>query len=52
VFVAPKVIGGTQAFSAVAGTGLSRVPPVSQLQQLHVRRIESDVLIEGRWIWD
>lgn len=52
VFVAPKIIGGTQAHSAVAGTGRSRVPAVSQLQQLHVRQIDTDVLIEGRWVRD
>lgn len=52
VFVAPKIIGGTQARSAVAGTGRDRVPSVSQLQQLRVRQIDTDVLIEGRWIRD
>lgn len=50
VFVAPKIIGGTRACSAVAGTGQTSIPPLSQLQHLQVRRIDSDVLIEGRWI--
>lgn len=50
IFVAPKILGGTRACSAVAGIGQSSVPTTTQLQQLQVRQIGTDVLIEGRWL--
>lgn len=50
IFVSPKILGGTQPRSAVAGIGHSSVPSMAQLQHLQVRQLDSDVLIEGRWI--
>lgn len=50
IFVAPKILGGTHARSAVAGFGQNCVPATAQLQHMHVRQLDTDVLIEGRWI--
>lgn len=48
VFVAPRVIGGLGAISAVAGRGVERVAHGRRLQEVTVTRIEDDVLIQGR----
>jgi len=52
VFVAPKILGGTQPRSAVAGNGRSSVPDFCQLNSVTVQRLDTDVLIEGRWFTD
>jgi len=48
VFVAPTVIGGAGALSAVAGRGVERVLHGRPIADLTVTRIEDDVLIRGR----
>lgn len=50
VFVAPKVIGGTSARSAVAGVGLKTIPDQSLLRLIKRRVCGEDLLIEGRII--
>lgn len=47
VFVAPKIVGGTGAMSPIGGTGLAQVATHAALQQVHLRRLEDDVLLEG-----
>lgn len=47
VFIAPKIVGGTGAMSPIGGTGLARVATHAAVQQVHLRRLEDDVLLEG-----
>lgn len=46
-FIAPKVIGGRDAVSPVEGVGIAGMPKAITLGNLKVRRLESDVLVEG-----
>ena len=49
VFIAPKIVGGLQSKSAVAGRGTERMSDALNLKPnaLKVRRFDEDVLIEG-----
>lgn len=47
VFVAPKIVGGKQALTPVAGTGLEKIPELSQLHHLEFQVIEDNVYIHG-----
>lgn len=47
VFVAPKIIGDEEAVSAVRGFHLNHVDQAIVLKDMSVRRIDSDILIEG-----
>lgn len=49
VFIAPKIVGGIQSKSAVAGRGAERMSDALNLKSdaLIVRRFDGDVLIEG-----
>ena len=46
-FVAPKIIGGRQAVSAVEGHGAERVADAWQLEQMTARPVGDDLLIEA-----
>jgi diaminohydroxyphosphoribosylaminopyrimidine deaminase/5-amino-6-(5-phosphoribosylamino)uracil reductase len=46
-FVAPKIIGGRDAVTPVEGIGVIGLPQAIALQQLKVRRIDGDVLVEA-----
>ena len=46
-FVAPLILGGREAKTAVEGTGVSRIAEAMRLDRVQVRRIGSDILIEG-----
>lgn len=48
-FVAPKIIGGRAAKSAVGGSGVARIASALQLRSCTVRRLGSDFLFEGTW---
>jgi diaminohydroxyphosphoribosylaminopyrimidine deaminase / 5-amino-6-(5-phosphoribosylamino)uracil reductase len=48
VFVAAKIIGGTEGPSAVGGLGLAQMDVVSSLESVAVERIGDDVYISGR----
>jgi diaminohydroxyphosphoribosylaminopyrimidine deaminase/5-amino-6-(5-phosphoribosylamino)uracil reductase len=50
VFVAPRIIGGTQAQTPVAGLGLAEIPPVPQLDRPEVQLLDDDVYMRGRLI--
>jgi len=48
VFMAPKIIGGSDAPSAVAGRGRAKMDLVPQLHDVAVRQIGEDVYVNGR----
>ncbi|WP_166831327.1 bifunctional diaminohydroxyphosphoribosylaminopyrimidine deaminase/5-amino-6-(5-phosphoribosylamino)uracil reductase RibD [Thalassoroseus pseudoceratinae] len=48
VFVAPKLLGGTDAITPLAGLGLETVSQTPQLEETVVRPLGSDVYIRGR----
>jgi diaminohydroxyphosphoribosylaminopyrimidine deaminase/5-amino-6-(5-phosphoribosylamino)uracil reductase len=48
VFVAPKIIGGTKAPSAVAGPDIDKMTDALHLKQVKINAIGDDLLIEGR----
>jgi diaminohydroxyphosphoribosylaminopyrimidine deaminase/5-amino-6-(5-phosphoribosylamino)uracil reductase len=47
-FVAPTLIGGRQAPSALGGEGIARLADAVRLRQMRVRRIGADLCIEAR----
>jgi diaminohydroxyphosphoribosylaminopyrimidine deaminase / 5-amino-6-(5-phosphoribosylamino)uracil reductase len=47
-FVAPKLIGGAAALSAVGGEGAVTLADAPPLEVLGIERLENDVLIHGR----
>ena len=47
VFIAPKIIGGENAFSAVAGKGIEYLSDVMKLENIQVVTIGEDVLIKA-----
>jgi diaminohydroxyphosphoribosylaminopyrimidine deaminase/5-amino-6-(5-phosphoribosylamino)uracil reductase len=49
VFVAPKLIGGREAPSPVAGRGIARMAEALAARDLTVRRLGPDLLIEA-WL--
>jgi len=46
-FVAPKIIGGKEAVSAVEGIGAARMADVVRLEGMHATPIGEDILIEA-----
>jgi diaminohydroxyphosphoribosylaminopyrimidine deaminase / 5-amino-6-(5-phosphoribosylamino)uracil reductase len=46
-FYAPKILGGTEAYPAVAGVGVARLAEAHQARDLTVRRIGTDIVISG-----
>lgn len=48
VFVSSKIIGGRNAPTAVAGKGARRIKETMRLQEMQLRRLGGDLLIEGR----
>ncbi len=46
-FVAPVIIGGAQAPTAVGGTGIARLADALRLSPVEVERVGDDVLISG-----
>jgi diaminohydroxyphosphoribosylaminopyrimidine deaminase/5-amino-6-(5-phosphoribosylamino)uracil reductase len=46
-FLAPKLIGGQQAPSAIGGKGFAKLSDAIQLTDLSIKRIGSDIKIEG-----
>ena len=46
-FVAPKIIGGRSSFPAVGGNTFRRLEEAYRVEDLSVKRIGEDVLIEG-----
>ncbi|MDH7601680.1 MAG: bifunctional diaminohydroxyphosphoribosylaminopyrimidine deaminase/5-amino-6-(5-phosphoribosylamino)uracil reductase RibD [Armatimonadota bacterium] len=50
-FYAPKIIGGRGAVPAVGGVGAARIDCAPSLQDLRIRRIDNDILVEGRVVY-
>lgn len=48
VFVAPKLIGGTEAVSPMGGSGIARIAEAMRLIDLQVERLGDDTYIRGR----
>lgn len=48
VFIAPKLIGGAEAVSPMAGTGIDRIADALRLIDLQVERLGDDTYIRGR----
>lgn len=46
-FISPKIIGGQNAKTAVAGKGISKIAQAIQLKKITTTKIGKDILIEG-----
>ena len=54
VFIAPKIVGGKQALSPVAGRGVDDMQDALQLQDVEIKTIDTDMMMDGRigtWDW-
>lgn len=47
-FIAPKIIGGKEAKTPVAGTGILNLQEVLALKDIQIGKLEEDILIIGR----
>ena len=47
-FIAPRLLGGRDALGAIGGTSPARLADALVLRDLTVRRIGSDIMVEGR----
>ena len=48
VFIAPKIIGGRNAKTAVEGSGIEKILDALKLKDVSVKRFREDILIEGQ----
>ena len=46
-FIAPKIIGGTDAPSPIGGEGIQRLAEAHELRDVAIKSINGDILIEG-----
>lgn len=46
-FIAPKIIGGQQAYTPVGGEGIKLLKNCIQLDKLNVTQLKEDILLEG-----
>jgi len=46
-FIAPKIIGGKEAYPAVGGKGIERLADAYELKEMTIKRVEDDFLLEG-----
>jgi len=46
-FIAPKIVGGTEALSPVGGKGIDRLKDAIFLNNLIVKKVGVDVMIQG-----
>jgi diaminohydroxyphosphoribosylaminopyrimidine deaminase/5-amino-6-(5-phosphoribosylamino)uracil reductase len=46
-FIAPVIIGGREAVTAVAGSGVERVADSLKLEQVSVERFDEDLMVSG-----
>jgi len=47
-FIAPKIIGGSEAKTPVAGKGIDRMCDAINLQDIDIQNINGDILIKGK----
>lgn len=48
VFIAPKIIGGSQAPTALAGTGLEKIAAAARIVDMDIQHIGDDLYVRGR----
>lgn len=48
VFVAPKIIGGSQSISSVGGDGIRFLKQATHIKNLEIERLGRDILVRGR----
>ncbi|MEZ6044453.1 MAG: RibD family protein [Planctomycetaceae bacterium] len=48
VFIAPKIVGGSQAFTPIAGEGLANIPQAADLCDVVIRETGGDIYLQGR----
>ncbi|QDT94426.1 bifunctional diaminohydroxyphosphoribosylaminopyrimidine deaminase/5-amino-6-(5-phosphoribosylamino)uracil reductase RibD [Gimesia algae] len=48
VFIAPKIIGGAEAVTPIAGRGLDMIPELHNLREYQVQQLDSDLYVCGR----
>ena len=46
-FIAPKLIGGTDALGPIGGEGIQRLGEAYELRDMTVKSIDGDILVEG-----
>jgi diaminohydroxyphosphoribosylaminopyrimidine deaminase/5-amino-6-(5-phosphoribosylamino)uracil reductase len=46
-FIAPKIIGGKESFTAVGGSSFRRLSNAFRVKNMKIKRFEEDILIEG-----
>ena len=51
-FIAPKIIGGTDAPTPIGDLSLSKMTDALQLKDIEVKAIDRDILIEGYLLMD
>jgi diaminohydroxyphosphoribosylaminopyrimidine deaminase / 5-amino-6-(5-phosphoribosylamino)uracil reductase len=54
IFISPKIVGGRDAMTPVAGVGLDRMSDAHVLRDIHNYRLGDDLVIEGKlgdWSW-
>lgn len=49
-FIAPKIIGGSEAKTPVEGSGIAKMSEAIQLKEINCERIGEDILVKGRII--
>ncbi len=47
-FIAPKLVGGSEAIAPLAGHGRATMADAHSLEQVHIKQLEGDVYIQGR----
>ena len=47
-FIAPKIVGGKEAKTPVAGTGILNLQEALALKDIQIEKLEEDILIIGR----
>jgi diaminohydroxyphosphoribosylaminopyrimidine deaminase/5-amino-6-(5-phosphoribosylamino)uracil reductase len=50
VFISPKVIGGSQAPTAIAGMGLEKIALAARLDEPEIRQVGDDLYVRGRMV--
>jgi len=47
IFIAPKIIGGTESLSPIGGTGIEKIIDAINLGNLHIKHIGCDIMLSG-----
>ena len=48
IFIAPKIIGGAEAVTPLAGKGLEMIPERHNIREYRVQQLDSDIYINGQ----